>query len=159
MEVLVRCEPSGVMRLLATSKALTNMANESETTIYRKLYHNLLVKGAVGAHVIHSPVWKKGKALISYPRSAPLPAAVVYSWKVSRINLHRADPSRICEAKLTRFLCSPQTVSVRQHCTIRTSKGRKGIGRPLQCLCLRSPRPEILRRMWSEGGKCGDRGS
>ena len=84
MEVLVRCEPSGVTRLLATSKALTNIANENETTIYRKLYHNLLAKDAVGAHVIHSPVWKKGKASISYPLSAPLPAAVVYSWKVCR---------------------------------------------------------------------------
>ena len=84
MEVLVRCEPSGVTRLLATSKALTNIANENETTIYRKLYHNLLVEDAFGAHVIHSPVWKKGNWLISYPLSDPLPAAAVYSWKVRR---------------------------------------------------------------------------
>ena len=82
MEVLVRCEPSGVMRLLATSKALTNMANENETTIYRKLYHNLVVKGAIGAHAIHSPVWKQGKAPLSYPLSGALPATAVYSWKV-----------------------------------------------------------------------------
>ena len=82
MKVLVRCKPSGVTRLLATSKALTNIANENETTIYRKLYHNLLVKGAVGAHIIHSPGWKQGKAPPSYPLSGVLPATAVYSWKV-----------------------------------------------------------------------------
>ena len=62
--------------------AHTNIANENEMTIYRKLYHNLLVKGAVGAHVIHSPVWKQGKAPPSYPLSGALPATAVYSWKV-----------------------------------------------------------------------------
>ena len=106
MEVLVRCEPSGVTRLLATSKALTNIANENETTIYRKLYHNLLVKGAVGAHVIHSPVWKKGKALISYPLSAPLPAAVIYSWKVLHSSLSISGCYRMYYGELTTFLCS-----------------------------------------------------
>ena len=115
MEVLVRCEPSGVTRLLATSKALTNIANENETTIYRKLYHNLLVKNVVGAHVIHSPVWKKGKASISYPLSASLPAAVVYSWKVC--SSFRCGPVA-CKSECERlmfFLCSFSADSIQEH--------------------------------------------
>ena len=82
MEILTRCEPSGVMRLLSTSKMLTNIANENETTIYRKLYHDLRAGGVAGAHVVHSPVWKKGNTATSYPLSAALPAPAVYSWKV-----------------------------------------------------------------------------
>ena len=103
MEVLVRCEPSGVTRLLATSKALTNIANENETTIYCKLYHNLLVKNAVGAHVIHSPVWRKGKASISYPLSASLPAAVVYSWKVHWVMCNGREVRRVKVRNIDRF--------------------------------------------------------
>lgn len=85
------CEPLALLRLLASSKALTDIARLNEATLYRRLYHRVLAKysrlGPSAQHCLYAPIKqkaaKKGSGAISYPISKSLPLEAVRSWKVS----------------------------------------------------------------------------
>lgn len=85
------CEPLPLLRFLASSKALTDMARLNEATLYRRLYHRVLAKESrlrsPAQHCLYAPIKqkaaKKGSGAINYPISDPLPLDAVRSWKVS----------------------------------------------------------------------------